>query len=1339
MFRDWLRSLRVVSGFSAPSRKRLRRSGASRLSRALREGQSLETRQVLSAFAVGGEILVNTTTAGIQQTGLPAPSATNPSDNSQAVALDGDGDYVVVWQGETSPGSGIFNVFGRQFSANGTPSVNGQFQINTTAATAELNMSKPSVAMDSTGNFIVTWARGNGVSSDDIYARRFNASGTPVAAEFRVSQDPVVTATTLENKPTVAMSSLTGEFVIAWESNQVLAAASSTSNNIFARVYNSSGVHKGDQFVVNSTLPDRQRNASVAMDGSGRFVIAWDSVTASGGVSQDGDDFGVYARRFLSTGAAIGDEFRVNSATTGEQRSPSVAMDESGDFVIVWHDNPSGVAASAEVYGRRYTSNFVDAVLPPLTLISPFLVTSGTTTGAQRNAAVAMDADGDFVVTWESNEFGNYEVYRKSFTELGVAVGPESVVNTFITGDQTNSAVSMDAAGDFVVVWTSAAQPLQDNSLEGVYSQRYHENRPPSAVQLTVSSLTLTDTTDTTFRIKTADITVTDDGYGTNVLSIAGADASSFEIVGNALYLKAGVILNPISKPSYSVSVQVDDVTVGTTPDATAAFTLNVILANLAPTAVVLSSTVPTLEENTSTASRVRVADISVSDDGRGTNVLSLTGADAEAFEIVSGSLYVKSGVTLDFEAKSSYSVTVQVDDAAVGGNPDASTPFSLTLTNVNEAPTAVNLLNPVTTLVENTSTASRVRVADISVVDDALGTNVLSVTGGADAEFFEIVDGSLYVKSGVTLDFETKSSYSVTVQVDDSAVGGSPDASTPFSLTLTDVLLDGTALTDGFVLTYTGVAPTGTVSVTRVTAGITSILGTHPLSAPLTLQGVGPLDTIIIVGSAMNDVMEPLSTTSFLINGASLTLSGSVGVGAVTLDGAGGNDTYRFDTDNALGTVRLRETVGGGGVDLLDFSATTLRGVSVNLGRTSAQIVNSNLSLVLNSLSAFENVTGGSRNDSLTGNGIANLMLGGGGSDFISGEAGSDSLTGGSGDDNMVGGGGDDFLIGGSGGDNYHFDADLSLGSDVVEEGVDVGADLLNFRSTTTVGVTVDLSNRGLQVVNGNLSLTIPATLLSVSTIENVFGGSQSDLLTGNELGNSLYGSDGNDTMLGGGGSDFMVGGADNDTYHFDADSPLGSDTVADTSGTDVADFSLTTSLGVSLNLALSTTQVLNANLSLRIQAGTVLETVFGSAQNDVISGNDADNILVGNAGNDLLSGGLGRDILIGGLGADTLVGGAGDDLLIAGTTSFDLQVARLNLIRTEWISGNSFATRTANLRNGVVSPLTALKGPGIGQTVFTDASVDVLDGGADNDWGFKAIDDVFQLLVATEELDVL
>ncbi|MFN0019554.1 MAG: lamin tail domain-containing protein [Pirellulaceae bacterium] len=105
-----------------------------------------------------------------------------------------------------------------------------------------------------------------------------------------------------------------------------------------------------------------------------------------------------------------------------------------------------------------------------------------------------------------------------------------------------------------------------------------------------------------------------------------------------------------------------------------------------------------------------------------------------------------------------------------------------------NQAPTAIALNNVITSIVENTTTVTPIKVADIVVTDDGLGANNLTV-GGTDAAFFEIIGSGLYIKAGTVLDYETKITYSITVSVDDPTLGGNPDATTSYTLTVTDIV----------------------------------------------------------------------------------------------------------------------------------------------------------------------------------------------------------------------------------------------------------------------------------------------------------------------------------------------------------------------------------------------------------------------------------------------------------------------------------------------------------------------------------------------------------------------
>jgi Ca2+-binding RTX toxin-like protein len=74
------------------------------------------------------------------------------------------------------------------------------------------------------------------------------------------------------------------------------------------------------------------------------------------------------------------------------------------------------------------------------------------------------------------------------------------------------------------------------------------------------------------------------------------------------------------------------------------------------------------------------------------------------------------------------------------------------------------------------------------------------------------------------------------------------------------------------------------------------------------------------------------------------------------------------------------------------------------------------------------------------------------------------------------------------------------------------------------------------------------------------------------------------------------------------------------------------------------SRASLITAPGQITVNFGTLIENLIGSAQGDVLTGNDLRNRIEGGKGNDTLDGGLGSDTLIGGAGADTFVLSDGD-----------------------------------------------------------------------------------------------
>ncbi|MDP3856771.1 MAG: Calx-beta domain-containing protein, partial [Stagnimonas sp.] len=95
-----------------------------------------------------------------------------------------------------------------------------------------------------------------------------------------------------------------------------------------------------------------------------------------------------------------------------------------------------------------------------------------TTANNQSDPAIAMDADSDFVVSWASNSQDGslYGIYAQRYNAAGTPQGSEFRVNTYTTNNQDSPAIAMAADGDFVLSWASK---LQDGSLNGIYAQRF--------------------------------------------------------------------------------------------------------------------------------------------------------------------------------------------------------------------------------------------------------------------------------------------------------------------------------------------------------------------------------------------------------------------------------------------------------------------------------------------------------------------------------------------------------------------------------------------------------------------------------------------------------------------------------------------------------------------------------------------------------------------------------------------------------------------------------------------------------------------------------------------------
>ena len=386
----------------------------------------------------GGEFRANTFTPGNQWI-----YATNP------VAVDPNGNFVVVWSDTIQEGPLDYGIFGQRFDPTGAPR-GGEFHVNEVAADYQ---GEPSVAtLGRRDRFVVVWesAAVDG-SGNAIRGRLFDGAGAPLTPEFQVN----TYTTEGQYRPAVAADAA-GNFVVVWQSEQ----QDGSYFGVFGQRFGPSGERLGGEFQVNTFTNDYQRNASVAVAPNGQFAVAW---TSNG---QDGDGYGLFAQRFAADGSRLGAEFQVNTSTLGSQgyRS-SVAPAAGGGFVFAWAARPQD-GDDFGIVGRRF-----DGAGAPLG--GEFQVNTYTT-NYQGWPRVASDAAGDFTVVWDSRfQDGSVRgVFGQRFDASGARRGGEFRVNSFTTGDQNYASIADDGAGNFIVAWSSRGQDAPSQSVSA-QAQRY--------------------------------------------------------------------------------------------------------------------------------------------------------------------------------------------------------------------------------------------------------------------------------------------------------------------------------------------------------------------------------------------------------------------------------------------------------------------------------------------------------------------------------------------------------------------------------------------------------------------------------------------------------------------------------------------------------------------------------------------------------------------------------------------------------------------------------------------------------------------------------------------------
>jgi len=362
-----------------------------------------------AGLPVGSEFKVNTYTSNTQI--------------SPAITFLTGGGFVVVWESDVQDGES-YGVYGQRYNNIGQ-SVGGEFQVNTYTTGIQR---VAAVAPLSNGGFVVVWEDsgipfdGQDGSRRGVFGQRYDATGQQAGVEFQVNS-----YTILDQYNSDVTYLQDGGFMVVWTSW----AQDGDNTGIYGQRYNATGLPEGPEFQVNNYTTSSQGHPAVTSLIDGSLVVVWNSF------GQDGDSYGVYGQRYDNASQPVGGEFQVNTYTTLDQQYPSVTSLSDGGFVVVWEsDGQDG--DNEGVYGRRY--NATDQMMGAEFRVNTY------TASRQSFPVVTGLTGGGFVVAWNSKgQDGSsafFGVYGRIFSHKNK---PPVLLNNKLTVEQ-GERVSLTSA-----------------------------------------------------------------------------------------------------------------------------------------------------------------------------------------------------------------------------------------------------------------------------------------------------------------------------------------------------------------------------------------------------------------------------------------------------------------------------------------------------------------------------------------------------------------------------------------------------------------------------------------------------------------------------------------------------------------------------------------------------------------------------------------------------------------------------------------------------------------------------------------------------------------------------
>ncbi|HOD14248.1 MAG TPA: hypothetical protein PK307_09875 [Spirochaetota bacterium] len=412
----------------------------------------------------GGEnhIMMRQRRYGIWSSPADLTLAVNPAggvSSSQQTAMNLRGDAIVVWL----QNDGIHtHVYGRQRRGGFWRTIDaGSGHIDPEGQSSNA----PHVAMDDNGNAIIVWSQSDGTYSHIFKSEYRGGAWTHPSSLAGDNIDPEIPAAQPSYRPRAAMDNA-GNAIIAWS------GYSDASNvHVYRSEYRSGSwthpANLGNHIDQSTIFAQSSDDVRVAMGDNGEGVIVWSA--------GDGTNTHIYMTEYRGGAWSAAPDIDSGHIDPDGQNSdsPAVAMDRSGNTIIVWMQSDGGVR---HIYRSEYRGG---AWVHPAGLADN--IDPDGSPGDSLEPRVAMEDGGSAVITWfQADLISYYHIYMAEYRD-GVWRYPVSLQTDNIDPRSGTSgqnamwpAVSMSDGGYAVIAWHAS-----DGSYNRIYISEYAKHSLP--------------------------------------------------------------------------------------------------------------------------------------------------------------------------------------------------------------------------------------------------------------------------------------------------------------------------------------------------------------------------------------------------------------------------------------------------------------------------------------------------------------------------------------------------------------------------------------------------------------------------------------------------------------------------------------------------------------------------------------------------------------------------------------------------------------------------------------------------------------------------------------------